>query len=62
MPIGERLTTIEGILDTHTKALDQLLAEKRDREQEAHVANLRFKRLEDWAKQVSEKVGIKIEF
>ncbi|MCL5666492.1 MAG: hypothetical protein M1383_01860 [Patescibacteria group bacterium] len=67
-PLNSRLDSIEltlekhtKILDTHTAALDRLLKEKKDREEEKQVSEHRFERLENWAAQVGEKLGIKLE-
>ncbi len=57
-----RVDTIERNQNIHTKALDRLLKDMETRDQERIIGAERFKRLEDWAKKVSEKIGIQIEF
>ena len=60
-PINTRLTAIETTLEVHTKALDQLLKEKKARDEEKTIAANRFDRLEHWAVLAGEKLGIKLE-
>lgn len=56
------LSEIQRTLNTHTSALDKLLKDMENRENERLITIQRFDRLESWARQVSEKVGIKIDF
>lgn len=60
-PIKKDLKEQCAILDTHTKALDQLLTRKKTKDDENTVSAARFDRLEHWAKQVGEKIGVKLE-
>lgn len=61
-PIKNSLAEIEQTLDTHTRALDQLLREKQIKDDEKTVMTNRFKRLEEWAKRVGDQLGIKLDF
>lgn len=61
-PINERFDKIEATLEVHTRALDRLLKDMENRETEKLVFVHRMERIENWAKQVAEKTGIKIEF
>jgi hypothetical protein len=60
-PIKATLAEHTKILNIHTAALDQLLTEKKNREDEKIVNVHRFERLERWAVQAGEKLGIKLE-
>ncbi len=53
--------SIEKTLSAHTAALERLLTEKKNREDEKIVSAHRFDRLEHWAVQVGKKLGIKLE-
>lgn len=46
------------ILSTHTAALDLLLTEKKNRDENKTVGDSRLDYIEKWAKQVSQKFGI----
>ena len=61
-PIDRKLNTIEKTLESHTLALDQLVLDKKTREEEKIVSIHRFERLEKWARRVGEQLGIKLEF
>ena len=52
------LTEHTKILSMHTAALDQLLTEKKNRDESKTVGDGRLEYLEKWAKQVSQKFGI----
>ena len=52
---------MEGVLSTHTTALEQLVRKKRTKEDENTVSLQRFKRLEDWAQKAGEKLGVKVQ-
>ena len=58
---NDRIEKIESVLEVHTKALDRLLKDLDKRDQEKDVSIERFERLERWAKQVGEKMGVKLE-
>jgi C4-type Zn-finger protein len=59
--LATRITTMEGVLNTHTTALQQLVSKKKTKENEDTVSLQRFKRLEDWAQKVGDKLGVKLE-
>ena len=48
-------------LNVHTTALDTLLKERQTKTDEKTISAERFMHLELWAKQVGEKLGIKLE-
>jgi hypothetical protein len=52
------LTEHTKILSLHTQALDKLLTEKKNKDEEKTVRDSRLDNLEIWAKQVSQKLGI----
>jgi predicted nucleic acid-binding Zn-ribbon protein len=56
-----RLTTIEGTLNNHTTALANLATDVNKLLDEKTVSAERFERLEHWAHQVGEKIGVKLE-
>ncbi len=67
-PIKETLSEQGAILAEHTKtlnthstALTQLLTKKKNKDEEKLVSAERFDRLENWARQVGLKLGIKLE-
>lgn len=60
-PINKRLSSIEKTLEVHTRALDTLLKARKEYQEEKSVSIERFKRLENWAEQVGQKLGIKLE-
>ena len=60
-PIKTRLVAIEEVLATHTAALEQLLTEKKNKDEGKTISAERFDRLEHWAFQVGKKLGIKLE-
>ena len=67
-PVNTRLTSIEEKLAEHTKtlsqhtaALEQLLTEKKKKTDNETVSAHRFDRLEHFAEQVSQRLGIKLE-
>lgn len=57
-PINTKLEDIEEVLVQHTTALEVLLTEKKKRDDNKTVADHRVEYLENWAKQVSQKLGI----
>jgi hypothetical protein len=59
--LASRVTTIEKTLSQHTSALEKLLTKKKTKDDENTVSAERFKRIEDWAVQVGQKLGIKLE-
>jgi metal-responsive CopG/Arc/MetJ family transcriptional regulator len=59
--VESRLGTIETIQNNHTTTLQQLLAKKKNKEEDKLIATERFDRLENWARQVGIKLGIKLE-
>jgi hypothetical protein len=59
--VNTRLGTVETILNQHTVALDQVLGQKKTREDESSVATARFERLEHWAQLVGKKLGITLD-
>jgi len=59
--LAGRLTEVEKTLSAHTAALDQLLHKKKIKDDERTVSVERFDRLEHWAQQVGQKLGIKLE-
>jgi septal ring factor EnvC (AmiA/AmiB activator) len=56
--IKTRLTSLETTVSLHTAALEQLLTEKKNREDNKMVSDGRLEYIEHWAKQVSQKLGI----
>jgi hypothetical protein len=67
-PVNTKLSSMEGTLaqhtktlDTHTKALDILLTASKNKTDANTVSSDRFSRLERWAEQVGQKLGIKLE-
>ncbi len=52
------LTEHTKTLSAHTAALDQLLTEKKNKDDNKIVGDSRLDYLEKWAKQVSQKFGI----
>lgn len=60
-PIKATLAEHTKILNIHTAALDQLLKEKKARDEEETVSAERFDRLEHWAVLAGKKLGIKLE-
>ena len=58
--IKETLAQHTKTLGTHTTALDMLLKAYQTKQDENVVSVDRFTRLELWAKQVGEKLGIKL--
>ncbi len=52
------LTEHTKTLSSHTSALDKLLTEKKNREDNKTVEDGRLDYLEKWAKQVSQKFGV----
>jgi hypothetical protein len=60
-PINTRLDNIEKTQALHSASLEQLITEKKGREDNDKVSTHRFDRLEKWAKEVGNKVDIKIE-
>lgn len=57
----KKLEPIQKTLDAHTAALEQVLTEKKNREDEKIVNAHRFERLEQWATLAGKKLGIKLE-
>ena len=49
------------ILDNHSAALEAMLKQKKNKEDEAAIAAHRFERQERWAQKVGENLGIKLE-
>ncbi len=58
---SSRFDSIESTLTAHTAALEQLLTEKKNRDEEKIVNAERFERLEHWAVLAGKKLGIKLE-
>ena len=56
--IETRLSNVEQTVNLHTAALEQLLTEKKNREDNKTVSDGRLEYIEHWAKQVSQKLGI----
>ena len=59
--IPATLKSITETLNSHTAVLEQLLTEKKNREEEKIASTNRFDRLERWAVLAGEKLGIKLE-
>ena len=60
-PVKTRLSAIEEVLATHTAALEQLLTEKKNKDDNNIVNAHRIDRLEKWALLAGKKFGIKLE-
>jgi hypothetical protein len=60
-PINIKLTAIEEIVSGHTATLDALARDVKVLRDEKAISVTRFERLEHWAHQVGEKLGIKLE-
>ena len=60
-PVNARLDAIETTLAQHTTALDNLATDVKTLLHEKTISAHRFERLEHWAQQVGEKIGIKLE-
>lgn len=56
-----RLVPIQKTLNEHKVILDELLLEKRNRDDDKNVKYYRVGRLETWAQKVGKKVDIKFE-
>ena len=59
--VSTRLTTIEGILNQHTTTLDAIAKDVPLLVDEKTIAAARLDRLEKWAQQVGEKIGVKLD-
>ena len=59
--LANTVAEIKQTVDVHTTALDTLLKAHKTRKDENIISIDRFTRLELWAKQVGEKLGIKLE-
>ena len=59
--MDEKFEPFRDILSHHTAALEQLLTERKNKEDNTTVAAHRVERLEHWAQDVGPKVGIKLE-
>ena len=57
-PITKTLAENTKTLALHTAALETLLTEKKKRDDNKTVGDSRLEYLENWAKQVSQKLGI----
>ena len=57
-PIDKTLTEHTKTLALHTTALETLLTEKKNRDDNKTVDDGRLEYLEKWAKQVSQKFGV----
>lgn len=57
-PIRKTLAENTKTLTQHTAALEQLLTEKKKRDDNKTVSTGRLDYLENWAKQVSRKLGV----
>jgi hypothetical protein len=60
-PIDTRLDTIEKTLNRHTTILDGLSKDVKTLLDEKAITMHRFERLEHWAQQVGQQLGIKLE-
>jgi hypothetical protein len=60
-PINTRLDTIEKTLNHHTTILDGLAKDVKTLLDGKAITDHRFERLEHWAQQVGQKLGIKLE-
>jgi hypothetical protein len=58
----EKLKPMYKTLEAHTTMLEQIITEKKNKDDNTTVAVYRFDRLETWAKKVGEKIGISPEF
>ena len=52
---------VKKIVDVHTTALDTLLTASKNKADAGTVSSERFERIERWAGQVGQKLGIKLE-
>ena len=59
--VPETLKAIQQTLNSHTTMLDSLATDVKKVLDEKTISAARFDRLEKWAQQVGEKVGVKLE-
>ena len=59
--MDEKLEPIKTTQAQHTAALEKLLTEKEIKTNNETVSAYRFDRLEHWAEEVGEKIGVKLE-
>lgn len=59
--VNKHLDTMQKTLDVHTAALEKLLTDKKVKGDNNTVSAESFDRLEQWAVQVSNKLGIRLE-
>lgn len=59
--LEEKLEPIRAVQRAHTTMLEQLMTEKKTKEDNNTVTEYRFERLEKWGEKVGSSVGIKLE-
>ena len=59
--LARTVAQVQLTVNGHTTALDQLLTKKQSKEDNTTVSVARFDRIEQWAQQVGQKLGIKLE-
>ncbi len=59
--LSEQLEPIKATLSNHTASLELLLTQKQAKDDNTVVDTYRVDRLEEWAKQAGNKIGVQIE-